>query len=51
MTIKQVFYRAEDSNTYVGVAVSRTDIFSLISIINENYGVNAWKEKGICKKL
>ena len=31
----------EDSNTYVGVGVSRTDIFSLISIVNDKYGVNA----------
>lgn len=40
----------EDSNTYVGVGVSRTDIFSLISIVNEKYGVNAWKEKEYMQK-
>lgn len=41
----------EDSNTYVGVGVSRTDIFSLISIVNEKYGVNAWKEKEYMQKI
>jgi len=41
----------EDSNTYVGVGISRTDIFSLIGIINEKYRVNAWKERNICKKI
>lgn len=41
----------EDSNTYVGVGISRTDIFSLISIINEKYGVNAWKEKEYLQKI
>ncbi|HWR25553.1 MAG TPA: methionine synthase [Methanosarcina sp.] len=41
----------EDSNTYVGVGVSRTDIFSLVSIINEKYGVNAWKEKEYMQKV
>jgi 5-methyltetrahydropteroyltriglutamate--homocysteine methyltransferase len=41
----------EDSNTYVGVGVARTDIFSLISIVNEKYGVNAWKEKEYMQKI
>jgi len=41
----------EDSNAYIGVGVSRTDIFSLISIVNEKYGVNAWKEKEYMKKI
>jgi 5-methyltetrahydropteroyltriglutamate--homocysteine methyltransferase len=41
----------EDSNTYAGVGISRTDIFSLISIVNEKYGVNAWKEKEYLQKI
>lgn len=41
----------EDSNTYVGVGVSRTDIFSLVNLINEKYGVNAWKEKEYLQKV
>jgi 5-methyltetrahydropteroyltriglutamate--homocysteine methyltransferase len=41
----------EDSNTYVGVGVTRTDIFSLTSIINEKYGVNAWKDKEYMQKV
>lgn len=41
----------EDSNTYVGIGISRTDIFSLISIINEKYGVNVWKEKEYMQKI
>ena len=41
----------EDSNTYVGVGISRTDIFSLISIVNEKYGINAWKEKEYMQKI
>jgi 5-methyltetrahydropteroyltriglutamate--homocysteine methyltransferase len=41
----------EDSDTYVGVGVSRTDIFSLVSIINEKYGVNAWREKEYMQKV
>ncbi|MGB9928527.1 MAG: methionine synthase [Methanosarcina sp.] len=41
----------EDSDTYAGVGVTRTDIFSLISIINEKYGVNAWKEKAYMEKV
>ncbi|RXA21742.1 methionine synthase [Methanosarcina sp. MSH10X1] len=41
----------EDSDTYVGVGVSRTDIFSLISLINEKYEVNAWKEKEYLQKI
>jgi 5-methyltetrahydropteroyltriglutamate--homocysteine methyltransferase len=41
----------EDSNTYVGVGISRTDIFSLISIVNEKYGVNAWTEKKYMQKI
>ncbi len=41
----------EDSDTYVGVGVSRTDIFSLVSIVNEKYGINAWKEKEYMQKI
>jgi 5-methyltetrahydropteroyltriglutamate--homocysteine methyltransferase len=41
----------EDSNTYIGVGISRTDIFSLTSIINEKYRVNAWKEKEYLQKI
>jgi 5-methyltetrahydropteroyltriglutamate--homocysteine methyltransferase len=41
----------ENSNTYIGVGVARTDIFSLVSIINEKYGVNAWKEKEYMQKV
>jgi 5-methyltetrahydropteroyltriglutamate--homocysteine methyltransferase len=35
----------EDSNTYIGVGISRTDIYNLIGIVNEKYGINAWEEK------
>jgi 5-methyltetrahydropteroyltriglutamate--homocysteine methyltransferase len=41
----------EDSDTYVGVGVSRTDIFSLVSLVNDKYGVNAWKEKEYMPKV
>lgn len=41
----------EDSNTYAGVGISRTDIFSLISIVNEKYGINAWKDKEYMQKI
>jgi 5-methyltetrahydropteroyltriglutamate--homocysteine methyltransferase len=41
----------EDSDTYVGVGIARTDIFSLVSLINEKYGVNAWKEKEYLQKV
>lgn len=41
----------EDSDTYAGVGISRTDIFSLVSIVNEKYGVNAWKEKEYMQKV
>lgn len=41
----------ENSNTFVGVGVARTDIFSLVSMINEKYGVNAWKEKEYMQKI
>ena len=41
----------EDSNTYIRLGVSRTDISSLIGIINETYGVNAWKEKEYMQKI
>ena len=41
----------EDSNIYVGIGISRTDIFSLISIVNEKYGVNAWKQKKYMQKI
>jgi len=41
----------ENSNTCVGVGVARTDIFSLVSIINEKYNVNAWKEKEYMQKI
>ncbi|MDQ1251136.1 MAG: 5-methyltetrahydropteroyltriglutamate--homocysteine methyltransferase [Euryarchaeota archaeon] len=41
----------EDSNTYIRLGVSRTDISSLIGIINEKYGVNAWKEKEYMQKI
>lgn len=41
----------EESNTYIRLGVSRTDISSLIGIINETYGVNAWKEKEYMQKI
>jgi 5-methyltetrahydropteroyltriglutamate--homocysteine methyltransferase len=41
----------EDSNTYIGVGVTRTDIFSLTSIISEKYGVNPWKDKEYMQKV
>jgi 5-methyltetrahydropteroyltriglutamate--homocysteine methyltransferase len=41
----------EDSNTYMRIGVSRTDISSLIGIVNEKYGVNAWKEKEYMQKI
>lgn len=41
----------EDSDTYIRLGVSRTDISSLIGIINEKYGVNAWKEKEYMQKI
>ncbi|WP_292376753.1 methionine synthase [Methanosarcina sp. UBA411] len=41
----------EDSNTYIRLGVSRTDISSLIGIVNETYGVNAWKEREYMQKI
>ncbi len=41
----------EDSNTYIGVGISRTDISSLIGIVNEKYGINAWEEKEYMQKI
>ena len=41
----------EDSNTYIRLGVSRTDISSLIGIINEKYEVNAWKDKEYLQKI
>jgi len=41
----------ENSDTYIRLGVSRTDVSSLIGIINENYGVNAWKEKEYMQKI
>ncbi len=41
----------ENSDTYIRLGVSRTDISSLIGIVNENYGVNAWKEKEYMQKI
>jgi len=41
----------EDSNTYIRLGVSRTDISSLIGIVNEKYEVNAWKEKKYMQKI
>lgn len=41
----------EDSNTYIRLGVSRTDISSLIGMVNETYGVNAWKEKEYMQKI
>jgi len=41
----------EDSDTYVGVGIARTDIFSLVNIVNEKYGINAWKEKEYMQKV
>ncbi|MFY9201797.1 MAG: methionine synthase [Methanosarcina flavescens] len=40
----------EDSNTYIRLGVSRTDISSLIGIVNETYGVNAWKDREYMQK-
>ncbi|AYK15233.1 MAG: methionine synthase [Methanosarcina flavescens] len=41
----------EDSNTYIRLGVSRTDISSLIGIVNETYGVNAWKDREYMQKI
>lgn len=41
----------ENANAYVRVGVSRTDISSLIGTVNEEYGVNAWKEKEYLQKI
>ncbi|AKB45724.1 methionine synthase [Methanosarcina vacuolata] len=41
----------EDSDTYIRLGVSRTDISSLIGIVNETYGVNVWKEKEYMQKI
>ncbi|MGB9940344.1 methionine synthase [Methanosarcina sp.] len=41
----------EDSNTFVRVGVSRTDISSLIGVVNETYGVNAWKDREYMQKI
>lgn len=41
----------EDSDTYIRLGVSRTDVSSLIGIVNEKYGVNAWKEKEYMQKI
>lgn len=41
----------EDSNTYVKIGISRTDIFSLRSIINEKYGINTRKQKTYMQKI
>jgi 5-methyltetrahydropteroyltriglutamate--homocysteine methyltransferase len=41
----------EDSNTYIRLGVSRTDISSLIGIVNERYEVNAWKDKEYMQKI
>ena len=41
----------EDSNTYIRLGISRTDISGLIGIVNETYGVNAWKEKEYMQKI
>lgn len=41
----------EDSDIYIRLGVSRTDISSLIGIVNETYGINAWKEKEYMQKI
>ena len=41
----------EDSDTYIRLGVSRTDVSSLIGIVNEKYGVNAWKKKEYMQKI
>jgi 5-methyltetrahydropteroyltriglutamate--homocysteine methyltransferase len=41
----------EDSDAHIRVGVSRTDISSLVGIVNEKYGVNAWKEKEYMQKI
>lgn len=41
----------EDSNTYIRLGVSRTDISSLIGTVNDTYKVNAWKEKEYMQKI
>ena len=41
----------EAHNTFIRVGVSRTDISSLIGLINDRYDVNAWKEKGYMQKI
>ena len=35
----------------MGVGIARTDIFSLVNIVNEKYGINAWKEKEYMQKI
>jgi len=41
----------EESNTYIRLGVSRTDISSLVGFVNETYEVNAWKEKEYMQKI
>lgn len=41
----------EESDTYIRLGVSRTDISSLIGIVNETHAVNAWKDKEYMNKI
>lgn len=41
----------EAADAYVRLGVARTDISNLIGTINEEYGVNAWKEKAYMQKI
>ena len=41
----------ENFDTYIRLGVSRTDISSLIGIINDKYEVNTWKEKEYMQKI
>ncbi|MCQ1535983.1 methionine synthase [Methanosarcina sp. KYL-1] len=41
----------EDSDTFVRLGVSRTDIGNLIGTVNETYDVNAWKETAYMQKI
>jgi 5-methyltetrahydropteroyltriglutamate--homocysteine methyltransferase len=41
----------EDSNAFVRLGVSRTDITNLAGVINETYGINVWKETAYMQKI
>ncbi|MDK2832184.1 MAG: 5-methyltetrahydropteroyltriglutamate--homocysteine methyltransferase [Methanolobus sp.] len=34
----------EDSDSYMRVGIARTDVFNLVSVLNDKYNTNVWKE-------